>query len=230
MDCLVHLAGSFIDNGLASRSAAERYQVIVHVDADVLVGKEGTCHVEDSGPLAAETVQKLCCDSSLLTMLERNGKFVGVGRKTRKIPRHLRRALVARDKGCVFPGCGRAVYTEGHHIKSWAEQGETELENLALLCRFHHRLVHEGGYRVELGDDGVVHFFNQNGLELSPSPRLAVRGPTLARRNEQRGIVTDSETIRGTWDGAGVNLGRVVGALADMDARPDKYPENQAAP
>ncbi len=156
--------------------------------------------------------------------------MLGAGRKTRNIPRHLRRALVARDKGCVFPGCGRTVHVDGHHVKFWtAERGETELDNLVLLCRFHHRLVHEGGYRVQLDDDGTPRFSYPSGLEITPSPALVARGPTLRERNADRGVGIDGETIRGAWDGAKLDLGSAVASLADMDARPEQYPENHPA-
>ena len=76
------------------------------------------------------------------------GKILDVGRRTRTIPTPIRRALTARDKGCQFPGCG-LKFCEAHHLKHWAEGGETSLDNLVLLCRRHHRAVHEEGYRIE---------------------------------------------------------------------------------
>jgi predicted restriction endonuclease len=65
------------------------------------------------------------------------------------------RALQSRDKGCRFPGCTLHCYVDGHHVRHWAEGGETKLSNLVLLCRFHHRLVHEGGFTVQIRDDGA---------------------------------------------------------------------------
>jgi HNH endonuclease len=87
------------------------------------------------------------------------GEPLNVGRKTRTIPPAIRRALFARDKeGCRFPGCTNRHYVDGHHIKHWANGGETRLSNLVLLCRFHHRLVHEGGVEVQVLDDGALRF------------------------------------------------------------------------
>ena len=76
-----------------------------------------------------------------------DGSVLDIGRKTRTIPPTLRRALESRDRGCRFPGCGLR-FTDAHHVRHWADGGETKLDNLVLLCRFHHRLVHEEGYRV----------------------------------------------------------------------------------
>ena len=79
------------------------------------------------------------------------------GRSARTIPPSLRRALVARDRGCRFPGCDRpAEWTDGHHLRHWAHGGETTLQNLALLCRRHHRRVHEQGWRLEWGAKGEL--------------------------------------------------------------------------
>ena len=80
-----------------------------------------------------------------------------VGARTRTIPPALRRALQHRDRGCRFPGC-HAPFGQGHHIRHWAHGGPTTLSNLALLCRRHHRAVHEEGYQVERQPDGGLTF------------------------------------------------------------------------
>jgi hypothetical protein len=81
------------------------------------------------------------------------GKVLDVGRRTRTVPPAIRRALEVRDRTCRFPGCG-CRYTDAHHITHWADGGETKLDNLVLLCRRHHRAVHEEGWRVEVVVDG----------------------------------------------------------------------------
>jgi hypothetical protein len=80
------------------------------------------------------------------------------GHTSRTVPAALRRALVARDGGCRFPRCDRPPeWTDAHHVQSWADGGETTMANTTLLCRVHHRLVHEGGWTVRLDpDDGLI--------------------------------------------------------------------------
>ena len=122
------------------RSAAERGQVVVQVEATALASEgEGGCSLEDGPALAPETARRLACDASVLDH----------GRKTRTIRPLLRRALKARDRGCRFPGCENHRFVDAHHIRHWARGGETKLANLVLLCRRHHRFVHEGGYSVD---------------------------------------------------------------------------------
>jgi hypothetical protein len=107
-------------------------------------------------PLHPETVRRLACDGGLLTIVEKdNGDPLNVGRKTRAIPPSTRRALLARDRHCQFPGCAHDRYVEGHHIVHWAHGGETRLDNLVLLCSRHHRAVHEFGYRIQRRSDGT---------------------------------------------------------------------------
>ena len=96
----------------------------------------------------------------------RRRRPLNVGRKTRTVSAPLRRLLTARDKGCRFPGCCNARYIDMHHIKHWANGGETKLSNLISLCRFHHRAVHEGGFNVEMLDDGVLRVVRPDGRPL----------------------------------------------------------------
>jgi hypothetical protein len=78
-----------------------------------------------------------------------------VGRATRVVSAAQRAALVVRDRGCAFPGCDRLPgWCEAHHLVHWLHGGPTDLPNLALVCRAHHRAVHEGGWRVHRGPDG----------------------------------------------------------------------------
>jgi hypothetical protein len=122
------------------------------------------CEIEDGPSIAAETCRRHACDCSLVHIAEdENGTPLDIGRKTRTIPPSIRRALNSRDKGCRFPGCCNKKFVDGHHIKHWANGGETKLCNLVSLCRFHRRLVHEGGVDVRVLDDGAIRFVKPNG-------------------------------------------------------------------
>ena len=131
-----------------------------------------------------------------------HGSVLDVGRKTRTIPPALRRALDARDRGCRFPGCGLR-FTDAHHIVHWADGGETTLGNTVLLCRRHHRRVHEGGYRVCSDRNGEVVFFTPKGKALFEAPPLPELLPdpveALVRGNRERGITPDFSTGAPMW-------------------------------
>jgi hypothetical protein len=103
-----------------------------------------------------ETAQRIACDAAVATVIvDAKGTPLDVGRTTRTIPSSLRRALVVRDRGCRFPGCDRPPeWTDGHHIRHWAEGGATRLDNLVLLCARCHTAVHECGWRLRWGADG----------------------------------------------------------------------------
>jgi hypothetical protein len=136
-------AGSGAEPGTGS-GTPDHYQVTVHVDHAALRGGIGR-----SG-LPIESVRRIACDSDRVIIVEDDeGEPLSVGRKSRVVPTALRRALWARDKSCRFPGCGRKRFVDAHHVQHWAGGGETSLANLMLLCSAHHRLVHEGGFRIE---------------------------------------------------------------------------------
>jgi hypothetical protein len=151
------------------RSGGDHYQVVVHIDHDTLRhdDEEGGCTLDDGPALATETARRLACDGSVLAMSERGGEPIAAGRKTRTVRAALRRALRARDRGCRFPGCENHLFVDAHHIEHWARGGATELDNLVLLCRRHHRLLHEGGYTMDR--DGRV--FDPWGCELVRVPQ-----------------------------------------------------------
>jgi hypothetical protein len=141
----------------------DRHQVVVHVAAEALAenvsAETFSVTIPAETPLHPETVRRLACDGGLLTIVEKdNGDPLNVGRKTRAIPPSTRRALLARDRHCRFPGCSHDRYVEGHHIVHWAHGGETRLDNLVLLCSRHHRAVHEFGYHIRRESDGTFRF------------------------------------------------------------------------
>lgn len=149
-DALVALVEAGVSASDHGRTGGERFQVVVHVDAATLIGEDdGVAEVAHGPVLAAATARRLACDASVVRVLDKDGRPLSVGRKTRSIPPAVRRALRARDGGCQFPGCDSHRHVDAHHIDHWAHGGETKLSNLLLLCRHHHRLLHEGGYSVD---------------------------------------------------------------------------------
>ena len=119
-DALTLMAESFLQHGPAT-STADRYQVVVHVDAATLKNREdGRCEIEHGPSITVDTARQITCDSSLVRLVENDdGEPLDVGRKTRSIPPALRRALSARDTGCRFPGCTFHRYVDAHHIEHW---------------------------------------------------------------------------------------------------------------
>jgi hypothetical protein len=119
--------------------------------------------LDDGTRIAATTAQRLCCDASVVRLTKApDGSILDVGRRTRTIPPALRRALEARDRGCRFPGCG-SRFTDAHHVIPWAAGGDTSLGNCVLLCKYHHRLVHEGGWTVDWWGEGRPVFYDPRG-------------------------------------------------------------------
>jgi len=167
-DALARVAESFLAHDVLESPGTDRQQIVVHVAAETLRnGTAGRCEIEHGPSIAAETAHRFCCDASLITLVEdQDGEPLNVGRKTRTISAPLRRLLQSRDKGCRFPGCSNARYVDMHHIKHWANGGETRPSNLVSLCRFHHRAVHEGGFNVEILDDGALRFVRPDGASV----------------------------------------------------------------
>ena len=157
-------------------SGSDRYQVVVNVDEDVLVHDDptGVCELDGGPSLAPETVRRLSCDTSTVVMIRgRDGRIIGTSAKTRVIPRRVRRMLRAHDHGCRFPGCGGREFVDAHHIHHRAHGGSHELDNLVELCWFHHRLVHEGGWKLRLDDAGRIVVTNPAGNVIPSLRRTA---------------------------------------------------------
>ena len=177
-DALALLAEVALHHDLDPGAPGERYQVVVHVDAEVVADSAapGQSVFEDGVRVPAGTSQRLACDASRVVMRHgSDGRIVEVGARTRTIPPALRRALHHRDRGCTFPGCG-VRFGQGHHIRHWAQGGPTTLSNLALLCRRHHRAVHEEGFQVERQPDGELEFRRPKRRTLARSTSSVAHG------------------------------------------------------
>jgi len=202
-EALVAVADLALARSDRDRTGGERYQVVVHVDAQTLAqDADGRCELADGRPLAAETARRLSCDGSLVELQERSGKLLSLGRKRRTISPALRRALATRDRGCRFPGCDNRRFVDGHHIHHWSRGGQTNLDNLVSLCRRHHRLVHEQGYSVGLGEGGEARFTNRHGVAMPNVPRSSPSNRSALRdRHRSLRLLVDAGTCRnGTGD------------------------------
>lgn len=180
--------------------------------------------------LALDTARRLSCDCSLVGIVEDEDREpLDVGRKTRAISPALQRALKARDGGCRFPGCDRTRVTQAHHVMHWAYGGETKLSNLVTLCKFHHRLVHEGGFGSRATDDGVFVFTRPDGSRVEANGSLGVRFrgsaatayelDRLFEQNVSRGVTIDSQTARCRWIGDRMDYGMAVENLIALRDR-----------
>ena len=144
---------------------------------------------EEGSRVSAETSLRLVCDAEVVPIARaEDGSVLDVGRRRRTVGWRLRKALEARDGGCRFPGCGSRARTHAHHITPWAHGGETAMNNLVLLCPFHHRAVHEGGWRVEMDERGAPRFFNPLGVRIPAVPAAPDIGALVPRG--------DSPTLR----------------------------------
>jgi 5-methylcytosine-specific restriction endonuclease McrA len=218
-DALALMAETALHGGIDPGTPGERYQVVVHVDAAVLADADapGQSVLEGGMRVSAETSQRLACDASRVVMRhDADGQITEVGVRTRTIPPALRRALQHRDQGCRFPGCGRP-FGQGHHIRHWAHGGPTTLSNLTMLCRRHHRAVHEEGYQVERHADGELCFRRPDGRLLPESPELpAVAADPVAMlraRNDAAGIHIDANTSKPWWLGERLDVGYAIDVL-----------------
>jgi hypothetical protein len=218
-DALASMAERSLAGDSGDRSGGDRYQVVVHVDANRLAddGADGRCGLEDGPAIAAETARRLACDASLVAMHEADGAALSVGRKTRTIPPSLRRALRARDEGCRFPGCTHHRFTDAHHIHHWALGGETSLDNLVTLCHRHHRLLHEGGFTLEGKPDGELLFRRPNGKPLPPVPSLPSGHPdAVPAANRHAGLQVNPETCASLSAGESFDLDLTVMGLVSL--------------
>ncbi len=221
-DALALMAESFQAGEITTRNGGDRCQVVIHVDEQVLKSPQspGRCECEAGPALAPETARRLACDASLVRVVEdENGEPLSVGRKTRAIPPALRRALQIRDRHCSFPGCVSRQGLDAHHIRHWADGGETKTENLSLICGFHHRLIHEGGFQLSRESDGTLTFMTPKGNRIYHYLEPVTSDTHLEVLNQQTGLDIDHETAIPNWHFGGMDLHMAVSGLYDLIKR-----------
>ncbi len=166
-DAAVLMAENSLQFSGRDMATADRYQVIVSVDAAELSKESSSASVDPSnsvvdtslpkkrplvqgaGPIARETARRIACDCSVSSVILSNGEPVDIGRKSRMWSPAMARSIKSRDQHCQFPGCTQTRHLQIHHIHHWADGGSTCVDNGVCLCSHHHTLVHEGGYRIE---------------------------------------------------------------------------------
>ena len=221
-DALVSIAQGYLRGDRPQRSPIEVLLTIPESSLHALADTADPVEVGEIGEsfLSTEAARRLSCDTGVIEVVEdEHGTPLSVGRKRRTIAGALKRALHKRDMACTYPGCTHRMFLEGHHIKHWADGGETSLQNTALLCSLHHRYVHEYGYTIEIGDDQRPSFRDPQGRLVAVVPlRPVVAGlgwPHIRAVNEALAI--DAGTIACGWDGKPVDYGAIVGHLVRAD-------------
>jgi len=217
-DALERVAEAWLAGPPGDRSGGDRCQVHVHADVETLRadGAGAESELDGHGRVSAETSRRLACDCSVVHWHETaSGDALNIGRKSRSIPPATRRALQRRDGGCRFPGCTCSRFVDAHHVVHWADGGETDMDNLVLLCRRHHRLVHEGGFGLRRAPGGGFEFSYPDGRLLPAGPDSRFRGnvEAIRRGNRGRGLAIGPATLPSLWRGERMDQGLAVEAL-----------------
>jgi len=235
--------GLLAERALPTLGKAERgepYQVVLHVDADVLaqpqgehadlksggrIGRnDGQCFLEHGPAVSAETARRIACDCSVVSMVhDQQGAPLSVGRKSRRVSTALYRALRARDRCCAFPGCDRTGHLEVHHVTHWVDGGSTDLDNCVLLCPVHHAKAHAGEISVtgRAPDELLFHTaagYPITGRQAAPSlPEDPVAA--LVAEHEEQGLEIGPRTGEIDWWGEKLDAHAAVSALVAHDER-----------
>lgn len=221
-DALLSMAETMLRYGPQARDGGDRYQAVVTVDAKVLAGDgPGRCEIDNGPAISPELARQITCDSSvIMTILGEGGEPLNIGRTSRTIPRAIRRALRIRDGRCRFPGCSQRRFVDGHHIQHWSQGGETSLENLVLLCRAHHRKVHEEKFTVRYDGGTKFSFARPDGTPMPEAPAAVpvLRGD-IVRANQELGLTIGPETGSSLWAGEQLDLAMVIDGLFALEDR-----------
>jgi hypothetical protein len=231
---LAEQAMNTIEEGLQPLSSADKYQVVIHIEGGNQRGHEYSnghsheqhCSIESGAhhlPLSPATARRLCCDASLVPVLEdTSGNVLNIGRKTRAIPPSIRRALQIRDHGCRFPGCCESRFVDAHHVQHWCDGGETRLDNLVLLCRHHHRLLHQDGYEIVKHGNQQFEFLTPDGdaMRAALVPQFVAAPEDIAsemlaieREHQGFGLVINARTALTRWQGEKIDYDLAVGVM-----------------
>ena len=217
------LMGIFQDRMRGNRPQRTPIEIIVTVPLDGLRGSAEPANLAmmaDGEVIAASTARRLCCDAGIVVAhVDAQGQPLSIGRKSRTISAAIKRALRLRDSSCRFPGCTHSRYVDGHHIKHWANGGETALSNLMLLCRAHHTLLHEGGCRVEAnGGNGWNFFDHRNRLIEAQPARTSGNNADQRRglavlRDAHAGLAITANSNASKWTGEPIDYPQCIDYL-----------------
>ncbi|MGD8580444.1 MAG: DUF222 domain-containing protein [Lysobacterales bacterium] len=224
-DAMERVAVGYLAQPEADSNGGDRCTVHIHTDIETLkengIGAESELESSSGcSHVPAGTSRRLACDSAVVHWHEtEQGEPLSVGRKTRSIPPAIRRALRRRDGGCRFPGCSATRFVDAHHVRHWADGGETKMSNLVLLCRRHHRLVHEGGFGLETHPCGDFIFSMPNGEILPDSFAGRSRGNVgdILDANRRNGLNIDPGTAVPRWLGEEMDDQMAVQALIQKE-------------
>jgi hypothetical protein len=184
------LADALVDivTGHEGARARRPPTVIVHADVGLLAGEtdgESVGFVEGVGPVSAEVVRRLSCDSLLRLALDCDGITLDLGRTSRRPSAALAREVMRRDQGCRFPGCGARRFLQIHHLVDWEKDGPTDLANLAAHCLRDHRRLHHGGWRVNGSANGELRYTSPDGRTLLSAPAPGWSEPRRRRTTDR---------------------------------------------
>jgi hypothetical protein len=253
-DALVDVARGFLNTAPEDRSGEDRTLVVVQVSVENLTRNpqavpagtsqptEAICHIEGAGSIEATTAHKLACDNPLLgALIDKHGKVLALACTRRLVSKAQRRALLIRDGMCQYPGCHQTRHLKAHHVIPWILGGRTDLQNLILLCQWHHTAVHEGGVSITQGSEGWV-FTKPIGQPCDwwvSDDNLARHLDFALRRSRQAHDQLaevdsfqhpDARTIRPRWAGERFDLHACVQALFTIKLREQpKELDQQAA-
>jgi len=221
---LTHMAESYLNgnnNEESGNSLGEKYQVFLHINAnaasiDCKVNQSDHCSIDNKRFLTQEVAKRLACDASLSTVLEDDrGNILSIGRRSRIIPRAMSHALRIRDGGCRYPGCCQNHYTDAHHIKHWADGGETSMENLVTLCRYHHGLLHKREYHLRRDESGDLVFTNSRNELITCSFYPQFPGNPNADECLDRDI--DEHTAKSKWLGERLDINHTLQCMFQLE-------------
>ena len=189
--------------------AAGVCDIVVHADLETLSdGVPGRSESADGAGFSMQTLQRLACDGRVQLAIDHDGRTLDVGRRTRKIPTALRRAVTERDESrCRWPGCESCFGVQIHHLVYWTQGGPTDRSNLVSLCWRHHRSVHERGWHLSGDPDRELLFVGPDGRTVAESERQ----PTVKPSEGASSI--DAHTIQPTWAGEVLDLDLAVIAI-----------------
>ena len=154
-------------------SGSSNYFVVAHVPLEALLEEGSTLsgELEEAGLISTETVQRIACDATVSIAVDDDVGHTMYEGRARRLPSDAqRREVKRRDRHCRFPGCTNATFTNAHHVKPWKPDGRTDLDNLALLCEYHHRRVHSTEWTMSGDANGDLTFVGPTGRPMTSRP------------------------------------------------------------